>query len=64
LVVNYFARSQGKEFWDYHKGRLEELGYPLTRFALFKAAVVTVLEESVNPGLAIEKLRRRLSSAK
>ncbi len=60
LAVNYFARSRGKEFWDYHKARLKELGYPLTRIILLKAAVRTILRESVNPGQAIAKLRRHL----
>jgi len=59
LAVNYFGGFKGKEFWDYHKGRLAELGYPLTRLALLKAAVITVLKESVNPGQALAKLRRR-----
>jgi glycosyltransferase involved in cell wall biosynthesis len=60
LAVNYFCASRGKKFWDYHRGRLAELGYPLKRFALLKAAVITLMEESVNPGHAIAKLRRRL----
>jgi glycosyltransferase involved in cell wall biosynthesis len=60
LVVNLFSGSRDKEFWVYHKGRLEELGYPLTRFTLLKAAVATVLEESMNPKLAIGKLKKRL----
>lgn len=59
LAVNYFCGFRGKEFWDYHTGRLAELGYPLKRLALLKAAVITVLEEGVNPGQAIAKLRRR-----
>jgi len=62
LAVNYFCSSREKTFWDYHKERLAELGYPLKRFALLKAAVITVLEESVNPGLALGKLRSRLFS--
>jgi glycosyltransferase involved in cell wall biosynthesis len=57
LAVNYFFTSRDKKFWDYHKGRLTELGYPLTRLALFKAAVRAILEESVNPGQAIKKLQ-------
>jgi glycosyltransferase involved in cell wall biosynthesis len=59
LAVNYFCSSREKEFWDYHKKRLAELGRPLKRFALLKAAVLTVLEESVNPGMALRKLRKR-----
>jgi glycosyltransferase involved in cell wall biosynthesis len=61
LVVNSFAGSRGKEFWEYHKGRLAELGHPLTRFALLKAAAGMVVEEGVNPGQAIRKLWKRLS---
>jgi len=64
LAVNYFCGFRGKKFWDYHEGRLNELGYPLSWFALLKAAIVTVLEESVNPGLAIGKLRQRFSSVR
>jgi len=60
LAVNYFLESRGKEFWDHHKGRLRELGYPLTYFALLKAAVLTVLQESVNPLQAIEKVWRHV----
>jgi glycosyltransferase involved in cell wall biosynthesis len=57
LAVNYFSGSQGSDFWSYHRGRLGELGYPLRRFQLVKAAAETVLREIVNPGRAIGKLR-------
>jgi glycosyltransferase involved in cell wall biosynthesis len=63
LALNYLVESRGKEFWDYHKNRLAELGYPLTRFALFKATVITVLREIVNPRAAIAKIRRYLFQA-
>jgi hypothetical protein len=42
-----FFRFRGNEFWNYHKKRLAELGYPLKQFALLKAAVVTAVEKSV-----------------
>jgi hypothetical protein len=29
LAANSFRR-RGKEFWDYHRGRLNELGFPIT----------------------------------
>ncbi len=64
LAVNYLVGSRGKEFWDYHKGRLRELGYPLTHFVLLKAAVLLVLRESVNPGQAIGKLWRHVFPAR
>jgi glycosyltransferase involved in cell wall biosynthesis len=60
LAINHFVGFRGKEFWDYHKGRLKELGYPLTHFVLLKAALLTVLQESVNPGQAIGKLWRHV----
>lgn len=64
LAVNYFVESRGKEFWDYHKGRLKELGYPLTHFALLQAAVLTVVREGVNPGQAIGKLWKHIFPAR
>jgi glycosyltransferase involved in cell wall biosynthesis len=64
LAVNYFVGGRKKEFWDYHRGRLKELGFSLTWLDLFQAAATTVLEEFANPGLAIEKLRQRFSPAR
>jgi hypothetical protein len=58
LAVNYFWEAQEGEFWKYHRGRLTELGYPLTRFQLLKAAVALFLQELVNPEQAIRKARR------
>jgi glycosyltransferase involved in cell wall biosynthesis len=59
LGINYFVGFRDKEFWDYHKARLEELGYPLSRLAIAKAGVVAVLQEGVNPEQAIRKLWKR-----
>lgn len=61
LGVNYIIGFRGSEFWNYHKSRLEELGYPLRRFVLLKAAMITVLREVLNPERAIRKLWRRVS---
>ena len=60
LAVSYFAGRKSKDFWSYHRARLKELGYPLTRFALFKAAARNLLLESANPGQAIGKLLKYL----
>lgn len=57
LAVNVFRR-RGKQFWDYHEGRLEELGYPVTPSRLLRAAAGKVLSEVVNPGQAIGKCWR------
>jgi len=60
LAIKYFAGFRDKQFWDYHKSRLKELGCPLTRVDLFKAAAITVLRESVNPGQAIGKIWKQV----
>jgi hypothetical protein len=62
LAVSLFTRSQDEAFWAYHKGRLQELGYPLGRLTILKAAIAAVLEKSVNPGLVFKELWKRLLS--
>lgn len=62
LAVNYIIGFRGTEFWNYHNARLKELGYPLSRFTLLKAAVVKVLQEIVNPEQAIRKVWKRVFS--
>jgi glycosyltransferase involved in cell wall biosynthesis len=57
LAANLIA-SRGKEFWNYHKSRLEELGYPLTFSALLKAFWTKALREFMNPEQAIRKIFR------
>jgi len=59
LAVNIVG-SKGKEFWSYHKRRLEELGYPLKASMLLRAAMVMVLQEILNPEQAIRKCWRRV----
>ena len=60
LAVNYFVGSRDTKFWDYHKGRLTELGHPLPRFALLKAVLIAGARQVTNPGQAIGKLRKRM----
>jgi glycosyltransferase involved in cell wall biosynthesis len=62
LTWNYLIGRKDKEFWDYHKSRLAELGYPLKRSDLLKAAMINVWEEAKNPGLAIARLQARVFS--
>jgi hypothetical protein len=61
LAISYFSGSGDQEFWDYHKSRLAELGYPFTRLQLLKAGVRAIFEEVANPGQAAGKLWRRFS---
>lgn len=60
LAVSYCTGRREKEFWDYHKGRLKELGYPVKPVMLLKAAVVKALQEVVNPEQAVRKAWRRV----
>jgi len=48
-----------KEFWDYHKSELKELGLPLDRFKLFKAMLFQGLYPVNTIGLIKRGLRRR-----
>jgi len=58
LAVNLFT-SRGKDFWQYHRGRLAELGHPITVLKLLKAGIAKAGREVVNPGLAISKLQKQ-----
>jgi glycosyltransferase involved in cell wall biosynthesis len=62
LAITFLMHSQGPEFWDYHRSRLRELGYPVGRADLVKAAFILLAEEIMNPGLAVQKIRKRLAS--
>lgn len=44
LAVNLF-RARGTQFWDYHKGRLEELGFPFRPSKLLRALITKGLIE-------------------
>jgi glycosyltransferase involved in cell wall biosynthesis len=60
LAVNVFRR-RGKAFWDYHKGRLQQMGHPIRPSRLFRAGAVKVLREVVNPEQAIRKCWRAVA---
>jgi glycosyltransferase involved in cell wall biosynthesis len=62
LAVSYLSGVRNKKFWDYHEMRLEELGHPLKRSDLLKAAAIAVAEKSLNPGQAVANLRKRVFS--
>jgi glycosyltransferase involved in cell wall biosynthesis len=55
LAVNLF-KKRDKEFWDYHKTRLQELGFPVTPSRLVKALMTKGLGEIKNPEQALKKL--------
>jgi glycosyltransferase involved in cell wall biosynthesis len=45
-------------FWSYHKNRLSELGYPLSRSRLTKAIIMMLFDLMLNPKNTFEKLMR------
>jgi len=62
LAVSYFTGIRDREFWEYHKEKLKELGYPLKKRMLLRAAVVKSFGEIVNPGQALSKVWKRASA--
>jgi hypothetical protein len=60
LAINIFKfREPG--FWNYHRGQLQELGYPLTGWVLFKSAIAVAVEAIMNPALTVGKLWKKNS---
>jgi hypothetical protein len=58
LAVNLF-RSRGEKFWDYHRSRLDELGYPITTSRLATALMTKGFRELKSPERALKKVLRR-----
>ena len=50
---------KGKEFWDYHRSRLKEIGHPLKISRLLKAGLIKIAREILNPEQAVRKLQKR-----
>jgi glycosyltransferase involved in cell wall biosynthesis len=55
-------RFRGREFWNYHRSRLEELGHPISIPKLFKGVIIKFLREVMNPEQAVRKICKRYSS--
>jgi glycosyltransferase involved in cell wall biosynthesis len=62
LARNFVFGRRNEDFWSYHKGRLAELGYPLSRGALFKAVVLAALSWLADPASAARKIREITSA--
>ncbi len=61
LATNILKR-RGKEFWDYHRSRLNELGYPIRFYQLLRALIVKIFLEITNPRQLINKIVARKCS--
>jgi glycosyltransferase involved in cell wall biosynthesis len=51
---------RNKEFWDYHRGRMRELGTGINYFKLGRYVVYRILDAVLNPKRTIEGLVRRI----
>ena len=60
LAVNV-VRRRGKEFWNYHRSALAELGFPLKSGQLLKAGMKRGFAAIINPGPALSKFWGTLS---
>ena len=59
LAASIIERK-GKDFWDYHRSRLNELGCPLSTWKLLGAGVAKFFREIANPAQAVGKFRMHL----
>jgi len=69
LLAEYYGylasaalRFRNKAFWDYHKRRLNDLGYPLEGLKLSKEILISSMDILLNPKHSVETLLKRLSS--
>jgi glycosyltransferase involved in cell wall biosynthesis len=54
------VKVRDKEFWNYHKTRLKEIGYPLDGIRFAKAVCAELADLLFNPKQTIERALRRL----
>ncbi len=52
--------AKGREFWEYHRRRLEELGHPMRRLDLAKALLVQLVQKASNPEQAVTRWWKRM----
>ena len=51
---------RNKEFWDYHRGRMRELGTGINYFKLSRFVMYRILDAVFNPKRTIEGLLKRI----
>jgi hypothetical protein len=49
LAASYFARVKDDAFWQYHRSRLQDLGFPLKRHHLLAAGLSAGVSEALHP---------------
>jgi glycosyltransferase involved in cell wall biosynthesis len=53
--------SREKEFWVYHREKMKDMGYPLSRAKLFGAVCSKAMDYLFNPKQTIERLSKKVS---
>jgi glycosyltransferase involved in cell wall biosynthesis len=51
---------RGKEFWDYHRGRMRELGVGIDYFTVGRHLLYRIIDAIFNPKRTIERVMRRV----
>ena len=59
FLAGNLLRRRGREFWEYHRARLQALGYGIRPWMLLKAGTIRGGRELLNPGHAVGRLWRR-----
>src|SRR5438093_8149037 len=62
-IAQYYTHKIGrkdKEFWDYHRNSLRELGCTLTRTKLWGAFVLELVDVLFNPKMTLERIIKKL----
>jgi glycosyltransferase involved in cell wall biosynthesis len=66
-IMNYYYKflavgvvnMRGRDFWRYHRKKLNSLGYPLDRLKLTQAVLLKLIDLLLNPKHTVEALLRR-----
>jgi glycosyltransferase involved in cell wall biosynthesis len=59
-LASNLLKFRGKDFWNYHKSSLQELGYPISKIRLLGAGMLRAIWELMNPERAVRKLWKRV----
>jgi glycosyltransferase involved in cell wall biosynthesis len=59
LGANLLKGRDDQAFWQYHRRKLTELGYPLSRRRLVTAALTVALDHLLNPKASLERALKR-----
>src|SRR6266849_4967798 len=64
FLADSVLERRNKEFWDYHRGRMKELGTGIDYFKLSRCVVYRIFDLILNPKRTLESLLRRIRKRK